>query len=328
MTTIHEVGSQHTILHSQPPTCTQVENGKNTSHEIFVEDVEKQSTQVISRHTEELESKQITFWDKLYAWWTGIDLSVKKPSTNIPETDSLNSAPVNPISPIPQLEKPLGFDSQRPLPLIREKPSSHEKLSESKIIEGLSSMSSFTLETIMLILLKAQLEIETENAKNCEKNFDKFHQFKKLQQKALQDIKDTLAKDENVSKIFQSGHNLTVAATFLCGIAAAASTAGILVYAPAIVQSVATLLAEIGPLFMGSAATLTGAGSIYFKNRTNQSRVNLEQWNHKDKHYSNAYEETRKRILEIMESDGVFKEKLGEWLKRNHKIKQYIMSQI
>ena len=63
-------------------------------------------------------------------------------------------------------------------------------------MEALTLMSYRTIEEIMRIILKAQFELEKENAAVAEGTYSKFQNLKKAKKNMLVEIKDALEQDE------------------------------------------------------------------------------------------------------------------------------------
>jgi hypothetical protein len=287
-----------------------------TLHEIFSDETEKRSEQ--AGNSDEVATQNSTFWEKIYSWWANYGSSAEAAPSSL-DSGHLPPPPrMEPISSIPELEEPIALPKDNLFAPVISKHSGRELLSEDYILEGLSHMSSFTLETIMLILYKAQSEIDRNAAENVQSSFERFHQFKKLQQETLIEIKEALAKDENTAKYFRNLHHLNLAANFIFGVACAASSVGLLAAAPAALTGIGITVAI--------STAISGASSTLFNYRENQSKASFEEWNHKEKFCASGYESVRQRIQEIMEGDGVFKEKFAEFLRRLNKIRHYVIA--
>jgi hypothetical protein len=278
-------------------------------------------------HTAELESKTSSFWSKIWSWWYQPDLKTQTSLLSSSQNDLLEVCEVEPIGAVPVLEEPdiIPADLRAAkLPPITKKTNGREMLSQSQLNEALSLMSERTIEQILFIVLKAQIEIEKESANSTEKTFSKYQDYKKLQEQVLQEIKDVLARDAELVGYLKTAQNLALAASFVCGIAAAlvsapAAVAFGAVVSPAVFAHV-TLAGTFGPVVAAALTGLTTGTKAYFQRRLNEDKAKHETNNHQDKYYSDRIEDARQHIMSTADADNVFKERLIQLLKRFKKM--------
>jgi hypothetical protein len=266
-------------------------------------------------NTAESEASTPSFWSKIlsfFAWWYKPEVKAQTLSPSTPSQDLLEVDEPEPISPVPNLE---GSDCIPPDLMANKKPphstkkNDNERLSQKQLSEGLLLMSKHTIEQIMMIICKAQIELERENAKIAEGSFSKYQEFKKLQEKVLEEIKDALVKDEKIVNIFNIAQ-IALLASFVCGLLAAASTGGL-----------------IAPLQAAATATFTAlatASKAYFERQLNVDKAKHEQYNHQDKYFDDRIEDTRQQLIAIADTDSAFKERLINQLKRYRKMMQLL----
>lgn len=271
------------------------------------------------------ETPALSFFQKFISWWASPATS----NTNSPPTTTEAENKPKPISSIPALEAPQHFSAHAEsenLPPLSIKNQAKSSLSESQLIEGLSEMSALTLELLIMTILKGQMELEKENAKVAEGTFAKYQQYRKFQEKLLDDIKDVLAKDQKLSEIFKTAHNIAAAASFLCGIAAAAAAFGLLAAAPIAIQVVAGILGQIGPFTMPFVLGLTAASKAYIKRRSSENKAVYERMSHEEKITLNSIDQARQHLEQIFEGDNVFKDQLAQLLKRMRKMIKIVLA--
>ncbi|WP_068466578.1 hypothetical protein [Candidatus Protochlamydia phocaeensis] len=190
-------------------------------------------------------------------------------------------------------------------------------LSSDEMMEIIAKVSPRTMHEIMSIVLKAQLEIETEGANLSNDCFTKLINVRKLQERTLDDIKKALEKDENISGWMKAGQTVALVAGAIAGIAAIAVTAG--ASAPVVVA-----LGTVGPYVSAGFAALVAGGTGYANYRTNEDKAKLAEFQHIRKKSDDLIEDYRERIGSIAETDSHFKEKLIQILKHLEKMKNMV----
>lgn len=301
-----------------------------TLQQVFCQDIIDNFPIIeILSHTVELEAKTPSLWGKIFSWWYQPDIKAQTLVAPTSEVDLMEVDEVEPISPVPALDEPDSIPADlaaAKLPAASKKAAEKNKLSQSELIEGLSLMSKHTIEQIMFIILKAQTELEKENANIAEGTFSKFQDFKKLQQKILEEIKDVLANDEKIAGRFNTAKSIAVAATSICAFAGAVVTCGTLfpLIIPAALVAFAGPFAAVGmPMTAGCTALISGS-NIYFKRRADEDRAKHTQLNHQDKYYTDRLDDSRERLIATAEADNVFKERWINLIKRFHKMSQLV----
>lgn len=269
-----------------------------------------------------LEEKSPTFWDKFTSWLTQNELDPKVSSMPATQAETVKKA--EPISPIPVLEAPEKMPSElqtATLPPVISKKTSRQTFSPNEVMEAVSLMSQHTVDEVMAIVLKGQLELEKENAEVAENTLTKYQNIKKLKQKVLEEVRDAIAKDEKILSYCKSAQNVALVASVVCSIVAGAVSFGILT-AP-----VFGLIASTGPI---AAAFLTGVssgGKAYSQRRLNEDKATHDTYSHQETMTDNRLEEARERLMGVAEADQVFKERLVQLLKRSAKMRQIILQQ-
>lgn len=323
---IEEAPTQLQFMKKEVPTPT--------LHQVFNNDTSGTLSNKALAETIESESKTPSFWSKIFAWWYQPEIKIQSAHTSSSHTDLLEINELEPISPIPALDEPetsIDFTLAK-LPHTSKKTNQKDKLSQKELVEGLSLMSDRTIEQIMFIILKAQMELEKENANVEEKTFSNYQSFKKFQEKYLQEVKDILIKDEKIAGYFNTSQKIAVAASFICGIAGAAVSFGALAPAGAFIGAsiggsigaaaggafvtIGTLLGGVGPVVTSAVTAFTTGSNAFFQWRLNEDKAKHEQVNHKDKYYMGLADESRERLMSIAESDNVFKEQMIQLIKR------------
>lgn len=224
------------------------------------------------------------------------DIQPVEPSLAV-AAHQINTQP-RPLSPLPVLEEPEVVP-----PLIHSLPSKQKNANATLTLDQLqqatSLMSGETLSNLMRILLRAQFELEKETAVTAEDTFTHYQKLKDVYINMLQEVKETLAKDERVAGFLENAQNITLFATFICqaGIAAA-QLLGLV--APAAMTVTLVLTAGMTALISGTTA--------YFKRRTNEDRAKHTTYEHQDKLLSEVSNESRDYLTTTLENDDAFKE--------------------
>lgn len=258
-----------------------------------------------------------SFWNKLLSWWK------KSEKTSTPQispssfAEKLEVDSLKPLSSVPTLEIPdhIPEDLQGvKLPLISKKGPTKSGLTPSEIGEGLVRMSQHSLDSILFIIFQAQLEWEKEHANTAEKTFSKYVDFQKLQERILQDIKDVLVKDEQTAKHFKTAQNITLGASLISGLIAAAAQYGFLKNHP--------LAVTVSSIITASFTGLTMAAKTYFQRRMNEHQAEHEGYEHRNQYYGSLITDARERLMTIAEADNAFKERWAQHLRRLSKMQK------
>lgn len=288
-------------------------------HQVFQKDKlgsTPQPAQVLSK-TIDLESSSPTFWKKLFSWaYTPeadkhgnpvIKTSLKKPE---------------PIDSVPVLEDPDLFSKE--LEGIKLPPSTKSRTSRkvpthSEVVEGLLKASDKTIEEIMFIVMRGLLALKKEDAHVAENTFTKYQQLKKLEDKVLEQIKDTLAKDENFLSWMKTGQNIAFAASFVCGLATAALAIGI----PLV--GVPLTLATYGPIVTAGLTALATGTTAYAQRLMNEDKAKHEEYRHREKTTNERIEESLECLSEVAKADEAFKQRLIELSKKLTRLHQFMV---
>jgi hypothetical protein len=308
-------------------------------HQVFNQDTLNQVPQEILSQAVEMEALTPTLWSKILSWWKEPEktpASQPLPSSSIDALEMINPKPINPV---PALEPPdnIPADLQAAQFPSVSKQTTKNLLTPSQITEGLALMNERTIESIMFILFKAQIELEKENANIAEGTFSKYLDFQKLQQKVLQEIKDILVKDEKVAEYFGKAQTLTMAAGFITGLAMAAMSFGLLGPVAGFIgtaagplaantfMATATTIGTIGPAVTAGLTGLTWGSKMYFQMRFNEDKAKHEEYQYQEKYYDHRSDDSRERLMTIAEADSVFKECWIRLLKRSDKMRKIVL---
>ena len=211
-------------------------------------------------------------------------------------------------------------------PPVAKSRSSRQTLTPSEMLEAASTLSQHTIEEIMCIVMKGQIELEKENALVAENTLEKYQHIKKLREGVLDEIKDALAKDEKFLQYCKNAQNVAALAAFFCGIATAAVSFGVLAPLGAgAAFSVVSALATYGPVVTACFMGVTTGSKAYSQRRLNEDMAQHEQFNHQDKYTGDRIEDARERLMAAAEADQVFKERLILHAKRLSKMIQLVM---
>ncbi len=311
-------------------------------HQVFNKDV-----LTTSRTSEDLSKTEIqkpSFLSKINPWWIEPEVkTVVSPSSVRSDKEVLTIEKTKPISRVPVLDKPEFVqedsvtDTLSAFPPTSERAPTAEKLSPQQLVEGLSLMSEHSIQRIIEIILKVQLELEKENALVAEESYSKFQQLKKIKEAMLQEIKDVLEKDERIAGYLGSAQKLAIAASVICGLAAASISFGLLTPAGTAIGALlgvaiantfvatVTLLGSTGTAVSAGLTGLATGSKAYFDRRTKEDQAKHTISEHLDKHYSDLVDETRSHLEGIANMDGDFKERLIYLLKRFAKIGKLVL---
>lgn len=282
-------------------------------HQLFDEDILHSSTP----QTIESNMMSPTLWGKFLSWLKGeTENNIQIPSVeNIEETVVSKAETINQI---PELEPPASIPDDLKnikFPSIPKKVNNHVKLSSSDVEEAIALMSERSIESIMFLIFKMQIELEKENANVAEGTYSKYVDFQKMQQKVLLEIKDVLVNDEKMAQRFGIAQNITLAAQFLAGIVAVA-------------VSYSVLAPLVGFLSSSAAAGLTVTtmgGKAYFQRQMNEHKAGHETYTHYNQYYIQRADDSRERLMTTAEADSVFKERWIQLLRRSDKMRKLVL---
>lgn len=293
-------------------------------HQLFDLDIEDALPIQALDLSLELESKMPSFWSRIFGWWYQPELKMQNSVPPASQVDLFEVDEVEPISPVPMIDEPDSMPADlaaAKLPQELKRTKLKENLLQKELVEVLASMSEQTIEQIMFIVLKAQIELEKETANVEEETFSKYQEFKKIYEKSLQDIKKALADDEKVASKFNKAQICAFAVSFVCGLISAAVTAGLLT--PAGVPLVA-YCSTLAP-FANAGFTLTTCSKAYFDRRLKEDQAKHEEINHQDQSYTTRVEDSRERLISTADADNAFKERWINLLKRLNKMSSLVL---
>lgn len=285
--------------------------------------------EILPQTVEEFESTT-SLWSKIFSWWYQPDVRTQGPTYTSSEVDLLEVDEVEPISPVPVIDEPdqlpADLEAAKLPPAFRKTKYNEKKMTERELLDALSQMSDRTIEQIMYIILQVQIELEKDNANSAEGSFAKYRDFKKLQEKALQDIQKVLREDEKTAGRWKTAQNIAIAASFVCGLAAAAVSFGVVPAAGGLLIGAVNVLGSFGPVVAtGIIAGLTKFCNLSFKKRLNKDNAEHVQFKYQDQYCDDRLEDSRNQLTAIAESDNVFKEQLIHLFKRFQKMCQLIL---
>lgn len=303
-------------------------NGTGTAagrHQVFQKDTlgtTPQPAKVASK-TIDLEKQNPTIWNKLFSWAYQTEL---KGQVQNQAANKATAKKPDPIDHVPPLEKPDNFPADLegiklpPVPLNR---TSRKPLTQEQMMEGFSHMSDQTIEQIMFIVMKGQLELEKENANVAENTFTKYQNIRKLRQKVLEEIKDVLAKDEKFLGWAKTAQSAAFVASFVCSLFTAGVTiASAIGFPPA---GIPLAIATYAPVVAAGFIAVTKGTTAYTERRFNEDQAQHTAFRHLDKSTSDLIEEAQERLIAISDTDQVFKERLIKQLKRITKMNQIVL---
>lgn len=291
---IEKISTQRTeSLIGEPPNNKKDPKGNSLS-QVFGSDILKGSK------IGSVEKKNLSFWDKFSSYWW--------PPKSAPVPEREEAPKEKPIYFTPVLEapplSPSEYDEINNLPPLPKKFSASLKMKESELIEGLSLMSSKTLEEVMFIIMQGQIELEKENANTAEKTFIQYHEAKKLHDKVVEKVKETLKKDEKLAGYFNTGKKIALASSFICAMASFGASIPVM-----------AMIASYGPAAAAAAAALTGS-SAYFERQFKEDKAKHEELGHTSKRTDERLDEICNRLGSIAETDNAFKERLTQFIKK------------
>jgi hypothetical protein len=323
-----ETGANEKDFSNAGSSATSVSH--STPHKALSQDVIYDSfIEILPQTVEEFESKS-SLWSKIFSWWYQPDVKTQSPAYTASEVDLLEVDEVEPISPVPVIDEPdqlpADLEAAKLPPALRKTKYNEKKLAERELLDALSLMSDRTIEQIMYIILQVQIELEKDNANIAEGSFTKYQDFKKLQEKSLQDIQEVLRRDEKVAGKLKTAQNIAIAASFICGLAAAAVSFGVVPAAGGLLIGAVNILGSLGPVIAtGVIAGMTKLSNLYFKKRLNEDNAQHVQFKYQDQYCDDRLEDSRNQLMAIAESDNVFKEQLIHLFKRFQKMCQLIL---
>jgi len=248
-------------------------------------------------------------------------------------TQNLNT-PVNPVSgtgssvsSTPRLDPPEipPYSNLNPpfIPPMTTTKNKGSDLSQEEIARGLALMNGQTAEQIMAILVSGQSEIEKLGAIVSQNSAKKYMELKKIQEKAIVDIKDALEKDQNVANFFKTTANTFIAAAAITSLLSVVMTAEVVSFGAATPFLQAT--AAMSPFLFAGLAGLS-AGETYTDVRGKENKSAFIALDHAEKKVSGQIQSSLDRVANHAESDSDAKEHMVTLFKHLHQMKKLILS--
>ncbi|MFI5342984.1 MAG: hypothetical protein ACHQUC_02060 [Chlamydiales bacterium] len=225
-------------------------------------------------------------------------LGLSKKNEKSVATDPIkNINQVDPIGYAPVLDPPANMDPQLKNFKLSKQAESTSRLSDEQIFDGLSQISNKTISEIMMIVLKAQSELEREGMILDLDTMDKFQKLQALRQKVLQKIKLALQEDEKLLSRFKTAQDIA----FFVG-------TGATLFAMIASSGILTVLAALAAVGGGISA----AGKSYASVRKSENDALFIRTDHERRVTQGHMEETSHRMERAMQSktDKLFSELL------------------
>lgn len=280
-------------------------------HEYFDKDVLSE----LKSQSAEIETLTPSLWQKFLSWIKGTDKNLEHKLDKADSVKNSDDMKSEVISSIPVLDPPENIPEDlksAKLTTFSKKNDLKVKASSREIEEALSIMSKQTVESIMFIIFKAQLELEKENAITIEGTFTKYLDFQKLQERVLVEIKDALADDENISRRFGTAQNIAV---FLAGVATLAVTFGLL----------GPVLSFLSTATTAGLTALTLGAKSYFQDRMNKHKAQRENYAHKTQYFENLKNDASNRLWTTAEYNAKCAEWAIKYLRQHDKLRKIVL---
>lgn len=291
------------------------ENSKGlTLDQLFDQDVVNSPIS----HTIESHMMSPTLWGKFLSWLKG---DTEKPNIDVSSADAAKELLINKkeaINQIPELVPPACIpDDLKNITFasIPKKGNGNIRLSSREVEEAITMMSERSIESIMFIIFKTQIQLEKENANVAEGTFSKYLDFQKTQQKILMEIKDVLVNDDKIAQFLGKAQNVALFAQVIAGIAAVAVSYGVL----------APLIGFISTSAAAGLTVTTMGGKAYFQRQMNEHKAGHEAYTHYNQYYTQRADDSRERLMSTAEADSVFKERWIQLLRRSDKMRKLVL---
>jgi hypothetical protein len=295
---------------------TSFENKGLPLHEIFKDDTQSSSNPAKTELS--LKSGWLSTW---------LPLKTKENTSTVEaptQTVAVEAAKPRPIDSTPMLEKPDLIDESLSVAPFSKTGDTAVKGSEKKYMEAIALMSSLSMEQVMTIVMKEQLEIEKDRLVTTQDGLLKLQDLKKLHQQTVDNVRDHLLKDEKVYNFFGSAASVAKFASFLCSfVALAVSLAGAAgIAAPAAL----TYAMTVGTYSTSGFTAIVKGGQYYSETRVNQDKAALIESNHKRKSSNEQIDSHSEKVLSISEANTQFEEHLISLLKMRERMGKVILN--
>ncbi len=266
-----------------------------------------------------------SFWEYLLSCfsfpWKKLEANTNKGS-GLPGLETgIQVPPLKPLNPIPEIEKPEGIPfTWTPSKNVKE---SDQEVSLPWVKEGLNLTSSSTIEQVIFLILKSQLELEKEIAEMAETTFKHQEMALQLKEKILEQVKEALEKDEKVAGYFKTAERLTIAAGILSTVAIA-----VIFAPPTLFGAGAAMISGFATGFLKGSALVIGfktALEAYFKQTANQNKASFQNVRHERMTHQVRMDEIHQHLISVSESNNSFRELWAKEIKRIDKIIRLIL---
>lgn len=253
---------------------------------------------------EKVEAAQPSLWQRLCSFiW-------KKPEMNkshaLPSLETeITTPPIKPLDPVPEIEEP--EEIQFTWTPSMEIQQSEQPISLPWVKEGLKLIAPSTIEEILFIVLKGQLELQKDIAEVGEASFKNQEKAQLLKEKILEEVKEALARDEKIAGYFKTAKVLTIVAGFVATLAIAVT------FAP---LSGGALLGGCVAGLKYAATTLglldgfKTALEAYFNSTANQNKASFAQARHEGTVHQFRMDEMHKHLMNVAETNNSFRQSL------------------
>jgi hypothetical protein len=285
-----------------------------------------QSDAVSEEQTLEEATANRSFLDRMLSWLpskTKVDQPVQQPTIG-----SVESLKNEMISGTPVLEAPEGVflnpkDVVRIPQVCGHQLNPDEPVTSAEISEVISQLSDKTIEEVMQIVIRGQLQMEQEFAEVSEQTFEKNKIYVKIHQKMADEIYEKLMTD------LKWGERSKTVQRYAFYAVAIASIAGVFVgYAPLVGQFLGPAVESVFRFIAGPAFRYSSAIMMLFASGTTKYmtwQTNLDSGRHQEAkntlaNYDRRLEELRENIATLAEDDQKMKEQLLKEIKRLRKM--------
>ena len=320
---IDVVDHHNGLLYDIPPPVQRNESGKPL-HEVFNKDTQ-----------EVTEKDKKPSWAEWIASWipfvgqtqTANVIDSAKSPTEVQNVGSVTQKKL--LDPTPALDAPLYDDEENdttlsPFSGTTNEPPLKEKIRLKQAAEVIASMSDYTMDQIISIIMKAQLELEKEGAITVQSGFLKLQDLKKIHARTIEEVKDALAKDENIHSGFKKASNIAQIASGVFGFISMglviAATGGFAV--PAALAYAAT----VGTMSAATLAVVAHGGKSYAETSLNQNKGKLAELSHERKKNNDSLAGHADVIEQIADAQSGYEQVLLDRLKSRQNVTQQILS--
>jgi len=282
-------------------------------HQVFSQD-KLENVQAAEKVSAKQGMKNNSLWQKLNPWYQDT-LSPASIQSGEKVALTKNVDIKLPLQSLPVLEAP----AQQTDPVVANVKSKNV-MNVKDVSEGIAQLSTQTLEAVLAIVMRAQIELDKEMAATTQTSYDQLERVNELRRRTLEEIKTEVAKDKNIAKGFNTAQKVAGVAVGVCAVASIIVATGLL--GPA--GTAATVLAwgsAITAVFSGVAT----AGKAYANYRTGQDESKFTLMNHQETQTNLYLDNIHQRIERLAETDQAANEHLIKLCKRLHRMSKKMM---